>query len=111
MAGAPLGNQNAKKAKIWEQAIKRALARYAGSTIAAGLDTLADKLVSAAVAGDPWALKEIGDRIDGKSVQQVEVDGEIRNRDVSDKPLSPDEWERTYGDRVASAAGATEGTH
>ena len=73
---APLGNQNARKAKVWEQAIKRALARYAGSTIEAGLDSLADKLVAAGMAGDQWALKEIGDRMDGKPAQAVTVDGD-----------------------------------
>jgi hypothetical protein len=108
---APVGNQNAKKAKIWEQAIKRALARKANSTVDKGLDALADKLIEAGMSGDPWALKEIGDRVDGKSVQQVEMDGELRTRDVSDKPLSTDEWERQYGSRVASSGGTTEGAH
>lgn len=109
--GAPVGNQNGKKAKVWEQAIKRALARYAGSTVDAGLDSLAEKLIAAAAAGDPWALKEIGDRMDGKSVQQVEMDGELRTRDISDKPLSADEWSRAYGDRVATPARPAEGAH
>lgn len=69
--GAPIGNQNAKKAKLWEQALKRALARISNATVDAGLDKCADKLVSAAVEGEQWALREIGDRIDGKSVQVI----------------------------------------
>ena len=73
---APVGNQFAKKAKIWEQAIKRALARRANGTIDLGLDKLADKLVDAAESGDQWALKEIGDRLDGKPAQSVQVDGD-----------------------------------
>lgn len=69
-SGGQLGNQNAKKAKIWEQAIKRALSRASGS-IDSGLDTLADKLVAAAQNGDQWALIEVGNRLDGKPAQAI----------------------------------------
>lgn len=71
---APLGNQNAKKAKRWQKAIERALARASNSDIDAGLDKAADKLVQAASEGDQWALKELGDRIDGKAVQPIAGD-------------------------------------
>lgn len=75
--GAPLGNQSARKAKIWEQAIKRALARASGETVDAGLDKCADRLVAAAfVDGEQWALREIGDRMDGKSAQSLTVSGD-----------------------------------
>jgi hypothetical protein len=68
---APIGNQNARKAKIWEQAIKRALARKANSTVDNGLDLLADQIVAQAAAGEAWALKEVGDRLDGKPAQAI----------------------------------------
>lgn len=71
MAGAPLGNQNARKAKLFEQAIKRALARASGENVDAGLDKGADKLVAAYQAGEPWAIKEVGDRLDGKPAQAI----------------------------------------
>jgi hypothetical protein len=74
---APEGNQNAKKAKIWEQAIKRALARRANSTVDHGLDELADKIVAAAASGDAWALKEVGDRMDGKPTTVIAGDDEL----------------------------------
>jgi hypothetical protein len=74
---APEGNQNAKKAKIWEQAIKRALARRANSTVDNGLDELADKIVAAAASGDAWALKEVGDRMDGKPTTVIAGDDEL----------------------------------
>jgi hypothetical protein len=81
MAGAPVGNQNAKTAKRWQSAITRALARAAdGAGVEAGLDKLADKLVAAAVVGEQWALREIGDRIDGKPAQAIVGD--------EDQPLS-----------------------
>ena len=73
---APQGNQNARKAKIWEQAIKRALARYSGSTVDAGLDKLADRLVKAAAEHEDDSaaaviMDKIGDRIDGKPAQAI----------------------------------------
>jgi hypothetical protein len=74
---APAGNQNAKKAKRWEGAITRALAKVAaGAGVEAGLDTLAEKLVTAAAAGEQWALLEIGNRMDGKPAQAVSIDGD-----------------------------------
>lgn len=73
---APLGNKNGAKAKIWEQAIKRALARRVSGTIDKGLDELADKLVEQAANGDQWALLEVGNRMDGKAAQAVMIDGD-----------------------------------
>lgn len=69
--GAPKGNQNARKAKIWADAIRRAVARRANGDLNGGLDSLADKLVQSAASGDQWALKELGDRIDGKVPQGI----------------------------------------
>jgi hypothetical protein len=69
---APVGNQNARKAKRWESAITRALAKVAnGAGLEAGLDSLAEQLVSAAAKGEQWALLEIGNRLDGKPAQIV----------------------------------------
>ena len=102
--GAPLGNTNKIKNNKWVEAIKRAIARMGNSTISAGLDKIADKVVGMALQGDPWAITEIGNRIDGKARQQVEISGEFRHRDVSAEPLTPDEWEREYGNRVEAAA-------
>lgn len=73
--GAPLGNDNAAKGKKWRAAIDRALetrSRVDGKEI---LDELANVLITQALAGEQWALKEFGDRIDGKAVQQTEISG------------------------------------
>lgn len=73
--GAPLGNQNAAKAKRWQKALERALARASSSDVDAGLDKVADRVVKAATeetgpdAREAW--KEIGDRIDGKAAQEI----------------------------------------
>lgn len=77
MAGAPVGNQNAAKAKVWHAAICRALERRTASR-ADGLkeiDALAEKLLDAVASGDLAALKEFGDRMDGKPAQAVAMTG------------------------------------
>lgn len=73
---APVGNQNAAKAKRWQQAIMRALARSSNSDVDAGLDAAADKLVKLAMDGDKWALDHLADRIEGKPAQAVTVAGD-----------------------------------
>lgn len=72
MAGAPVGNKNAAKAKVWRAAIIRALERRkpADERIQA-IDELADKLIQLVAAGDLAALKEFGDRMDGKPAQAI----------------------------------------
>ena len=73
--GAPIGNHNAAKGKEWKLAIRRALAHKYGSADA-GYLALAGKLVEAAETGDMAALKEIGDREDGKPAQSIGGDPE-----------------------------------
>lgn len=75
---APLGNQNAAKAKLWTAAIERALEKRGVSKVEA-LDSLAEKLLMKADDGDMQALKELGDRLEGKPKQQIDLgnaDGE-----------------------------------
>lgn len=74
--GAPIGNQNAVRAKRWTQAIERALDRRSRVGQIQALDELADKLLDAGYAGEQWALKELGDRIEGKPTQVVAGDAE-----------------------------------
>ena len=75
--GGQPGNQNAAKAKIWQQALKRALTRWSGESVDAGLDRLADKVVKAAGDdGDQWAIMEIANRCDGRPAQSVSVSGD-----------------------------------
>jgi hypothetical protein len=75
--GAPLGNRNAAKAKVWHAAIMRALERRkpADQRIQA-IDELADKLLDLVAKGDLGALKEFGDRLDGKPPQAIVGGGE-----------------------------------
>lgn len=77
---APKGNTNAAKAKRWESSLTRALARLAaGAGVEAGLDIVAEKLVSAAAAGERWAIEELGNRMDGKAAQSVTIGGDEEN--------------------------------
>jgi hypothetical protein len=73
--GAPLGNDNATKGKEWRNAIRRALAHKYGSA-SEGLLAVAAKLIDKAEEGDIAALKEIGDREDGKPAQSIGGDPE-----------------------------------
>lgn len=78
--GAPVGNRNAAKEKRWGSAITRVLARKSeGRGVDGGLDDAAEKLVCAALAGEQWALIELGNRIDGKSAQSLTVGGDEDN--------------------------------
>ncbi len=64
---APIGNKNATKAKPWSDAINRALLAEDGKKLRA----LADKLIDKALEGDVSALKEVGDRMEGKAAQAI----------------------------------------
>lgn len=76
---APVGNSNAKKGKQWADAVRRAIRAKYGKEWEESLQELAAKLVDAAGEGDFQALKEIGDRLDGKPAQALDIgnrDGE-----------------------------------
>ena len=75
--GAPKGNQNAAKGKLWAAAIERALERRkpANERIKA-IDELADKLLDQCASGNLQALQELGNRLDGKPAQAVQHMGE-----------------------------------
>ncbi len=77
--GAPLGNQNAVKAKRWQDAINRALAERSKAKGIEALDELAEKLLANAEAGDMTALKELGDRLDGRPAQSLTLAGDADN--------------------------------
>ncbi len=93
--GAPIGNQNARKAKRWEGALTRALARVAeGAGVEAGLDKIADVVVAAAIDGDRDAWQEVANRLDGKVPQAIiggnDEDPAIKLEAIAVKLVRPD---------------------
>ena len=77
--GAPAGNQNAARGRIWRSAIERALAEKSKGEQMDALNTLANTLIAKAMDGDMTALKELGDRLDGKPAQALDVGGQSDN--------------------------------
>lgn len=66
------GNPNGapKRAKLWREAIDRAIKRREEKDPQA-LEKLADKLLAAVASGDIAAMRELGDRVDGKVPQAI----------------------------------------
>lgn len=93
MAGAPLGNRNAAKTKEWQSAIYRAIDKRGLGDRKAALDELASKLLDLVATGDLPALKEFGDRLDGKPAQAIiggdEDDPAIKFEGIFIKAVDP----------------------
>lgn len=68
--GGQIGNKNAAKAKVWSDAV-RLEAMKTGK-----IQQAAQKLVDMACEGDMAALRELGDRLEGKAVQSIANDTE-----------------------------------
>ena len=85
--GAPLGNQNAVKAKRCREALLKALAHSANGDADAALFRISQKIVELADAGDQWAVSMVFDRIEGRVPAAVELTGanggEIMVRDAA----------------------------
>lgn len=73
--GGQPGNQNAARGRIWRDAIDRALQKRSKVKQIEALDDLAEKLLVRAEEGDISALKELGDRLEGKPAQQINLAG------------------------------------
>jgi hypothetical protein len=70
--GAPVGNTNSSKNnRIWANTIRKLAVQEDYKRIHA----IAEKLFESAQEGDLGAIKEIGDRLDGKSVATQELTG------------------------------------
>ena len=80
--GAPEGNHNAAKGVRWRNAIETALANRCKSDGQKALVQIAEQLLEKAAEGDLTAIKELGDRIDGKSPQTNILAGD------EDRPLT-----------------------
>jgi hypothetical protein len=74
--GAPLGNKNSTKDKrLWGKIIRK----LAVQEDAVKLHSVANALFEKAAEGDIGAIKELGDRLDGKAQQENVVSGDQDN--------------------------------
>ena len=98
------GNPNGRaKDKVWGDAIRIAVNEAHEGGNGKKLRALADKLVDKALAGDMTAMKEIGDRLDGKTAQSVEMTGEATTNYVMLAPevsRDTDEWQKKYAPKT-----------
>jgi hypothetical protein len=71
MAGAPVGNQNAKVGREWREALRRAMAHKADGDYRDTLLQIAAGVVDKALEGEKEAWQEIANREDGKPAQPI----------------------------------------
>jgi hypothetical protein len=100
MAGRPKGAVN--KDKPWAEAL-RMVAFQATADGRRRLLSIAERCVTAAEQGDLQAIKEIGDRLDGKAHQTVESSSEVVHRYVArvpDKAKTVAEWQEQQSQKT-----------
>lgn len=70
---------DAKQDKVWAAAVKRAVHRRMENEDGKPqkIERLADQLVDFAMAGQGWAVQEIGNRLDGKPHQSSDVNATV----------------------------------
>ena len=90
MAGAPEGNQNASKSKrIFTAALKRVLTQAPNE-----VDDIVNMLIGKAKEGEPWAVKELIDRVDGKAPQPLtggdDDENPITVKEILIRAIAPD---------------------
>lgn len=64
---APIGNKNAAKGRLFEQALHRAIAQDDGQRVRKAAEVVLDK----AAEGEIWAIQMLADRLDGKPSQTI----------------------------------------
>ena len=84
--GGQPGNSNAARGTRWREALRKALAKMDGGDKGKALEKVAVALIGAAQEGDISAIKELGDRIDGKAVAMVVQDVTVHDSPGVDAP-------------------------
>jgi hypothetical protein len=64
------GNTHGAKSKLFEGALRRAIAQDDGTRLRAA----AEQLLTQASEGEAWAINMLADRLDGKPAQMVSVE-------------------------------------
>lgn len=100
------GNPGGRTKKLWRDGILVAITRETMEGRDAGIAKLATQLVRAAAGGDIAALKEIGDRLDGKPTQEVEQTSVVMTYEEKLKHIADD-----LGIRETDSAAVPEQLH
>lgn len=101
------GSRAALRTRDWSGAIQRAIKQHKDPDV---LRKIADKVIDLALDGDLNAIKEIGDRIDGKAIQQTElnVSGNATFSTMTNEQIMLAIKERLANPDVARAVGLPE---
>jgi hypothetical protein len=88
MSGAPIGNKNAQKGQLWNASLRKAIAQDDGRRLRASVE----QLLNLASNGEPWAIKELADRLDGRPKQTnvLEASNEPELQTIKIVFVSPD---------------------
>lgn len=70
--GAPIGNKNGEKSRVFHDAMRRACVQENFKRINQGVEQALTK----AAEGERWALELVRDTLDGKPKQQIEGPGD-----------------------------------
>lgn len=97
-SGNPKG---AQKEKRFLNALERAITQDDGKK----LRDAADKLLDCAANGEPWAIQQLADRLDGKPTQQVDMNISRSTRELGDDELN--DIAAGSGNRTAGEAQST----
>jgi hypothetical protein len=75
--GAQLGNTNGARGKVWRDALDKAVKQYvdkdAGIKRGEALFKIATRVVAQALTGNKDAIQELGNRLDGKPHQSMDI--------------------------------------
>ena len=90
MAGAPEGNRNSNLGnRLWANTIRRAVLQ----SDAERLRRIAEAMLAKAEEGDMVAIKEMGDRLDGKPISTLDADvtlnGTMEHKHISVHGVEP----------------------
>ena len=76
------GNPHGRPKKQFSEVLQRAIVQDDGKRLRMVIEKLLDK----AAEGEPWAVKELADRLEGKPAQSVQLSGD------EDNPIQVVEW-------------------
>ena len=74
------GNKHGTKNKLFDAALRRAVAQDDGERLRKAAEMLLDE----AAAGKPWALAQLADRLDGKADQTVNVNRNVEHMSLAE---------------------------